>query len=67
MEIDYNKLRSDLIDYLGTAINCYPMVIVEIEEVQKASDYELEKYEKRYNFDLNNYQKGSRYTRYKII
>ena len=66
MNIDYNKLRSDLIDYFGTSINYNPMVIVEIEEVQKASNEELIEYALRYGFDLSNYTKGSTYTRYKI-
>lgn len=67
MDIDYNKLRSDLIDYLGTASSYNPMVIIDIMDVQKATNSELENYAIRYGFNLDNYQKGSSYTRYKIL
>ena len=66
MDIDYEKLRSDLIDYLGTAINYYPMVVEEIQRVQIADNSSLIYYANNYHFDLNNYVKGSTYIRYKI-
>ena len=66
MKIDYDKLRSDLIDYLGTAINYYPMVVVEIEEVKKASDNELLIYARQHSFNVEDYAVGKTYHRYKI-
>ena len=64
--MDYNKLRNDLIDYLGTSINYYPMVIVEIEEVYRANDEGLIRLALRYGFNLDDYNNDKSYTRYKI-
>ena len=66
MNIDYSKLKSDLVDYLGTSINYNPVVVMEIEDVQKASNEELLNFALRYNFDLSNYTKGKSYVRYRI-
>ena len=41
-EIDYDKLREDLIDYYGTAsYNGFPMAIIELTNVENASNDEL--------------------------
>ena len=54
--IDFNKLRNDLIDYLGTAFYAgYGIAIVEISQITLASNEELIKIAKQYGFNLNDY------------
>ena len=57
-EIDYEKLRNDLIDYYGTAsYNEFPMAIIELSNVENASYEELINIAIKNNFNLNNYKK----------
>ena len=57
-EIDYDKLREDLIDYYGTAsYNGFPMAIIELSNVENASYEELINIAIKNNFNLNNYKK----------
>lgn len=57
-EIDYDKLREDLIDYYGTAsYNGFPMAIIELTNVEKASNDELINIALNNNINLNNYKK----------
>lgn len=57
-EIDYEKLRNDLIDYYGTAsYNGFPMAIIELSNVENASYEELINIAIKNNFNLNNYTK----------
>lgn len=57
-EIDYEKLRNDLIDYYGTAsYNGFPMAIIELSNVENASYEELINIAIKNNFNLNNYKK----------
>ena len=57
-EIDYEKLREDLIDYYGTAsYNGFPMAIIELSNVENASYEELINIAIKNNFNLNNYKK----------
>lgn len=57
-EIDYEKLRNDLIDYYGTAsYNGFPMAIIELSDVENASYEELINIAIKNNFNLNNYKK----------
>ena len=61
MNIDFAKLRSDLIAYLGTAFYAgYGVAIVEISEVERASNEQLIELAQRYGFNLENYQKYTR-------
>lgn len=54
--MNYNKLRADLIDYYGTAMfSGFPMAVVELGDVEVASDAELIKIAKNAGFDLKDY------------
>lgn len=56
IKIDINKLRRDLIDYFGTAMfNGFPMSMMELEEVKRASDEELLEIAYKNSFNLNDY------------
>jgi lipase chaperone LimK len=57
MNIDINiaKLRRDLINYFGTAMNNYPMAISELSEMEKASSEKLIEIAEKNNFDLRKY------------
>ena len=57
MGIDYDKLREDLIDYFGTAMTYNPMAVIELSDVESASDYKLEQIAIKNGFDLDNYSK----------
>lgn len=62
MNIDYEKLRNDLIDYFGTAIVYNPMAVIELSNVQNASNYNLIQIALKNGFDLREYeQKTKRY------
>lgn len=61
MDIDYEKLREDLIDYFGTAMKFMPMAIIELSKVENASNEELINIALKNGFDLNEYKvKGYR-------
>ena len=54
--IDVDQLREDLINYFGTAMfSGNPMAMMELEEVKRASDYEVVKIAQKNNVDLRNY------------
>ena len=38
MNIDFEKLREDLKDYYGTAMSFMPMAVVELSQVERASN-----------------------------
>ena len=54
--MNYEKLREDLIDYFGTAMQFYPMAVIELTQVENASDEELEQIANNNGFDLSNYE-----------
>ena len=54
--IDYDKLRNDLIDYLGTASAFNPMAMSDLIRVERASNDELVHIALKNNFDLNKYK-----------
>lgn len=54
-EIDYEKLRKDLIDYYGTASQIFPMAIIELSKVERASNEQLIDLALSNRFDLSNY------------
>ena len=57
LELDYSKLRSDLIDYFGTAMfNASPLAMIELSKVENATPEELIKIALNNNFDLSEYQ-----------
>jgi hypothetical protein len=55
--LDYDRLRRDLVDYYGTAMySGFPMAMMELEQVKRASETELEKFAKKAGVDLRKYQ-----------
>lgn len=57
MDIDYEKLRSDLMDYFGAAMfSGLPMAIVDLSDVEIVSNNELIQIAKKNGFDLTEYQ-----------
>lgn len=56
MEIDYEKLRSDLKDYYGTAMfQGFPTAMFEISAIEKADGEELICIATKLGFDLERY------------
>lgn len=56
MSIDIDKLRSDLIDYFGTAMTSgYGMAVMDLVRVERASAEELVNIAIECGFDLNDY------------
>jgi len=53
--IDIEALRSDLIDYYGSAMTIYPAAVIELIDVKNASDDKLIEIANKNNIDLNNY------------
>ena len=56
MNIDFDKLREDLIDYFGTAMGAFPVAVMNVTEVEKASDRELIRIATQNSFDLSDYE-----------
>ena len=57
MIIDVDKLRDDMEDYYGTAMmNGFPMAMVELSDVETASDRELVDMAVKEGFDLRKYE-----------
>ena len=57
MNIDYEKLRNDLIDYFGEGMQYMPVLIMELSRVGNASNEELVQIAIKNGFDLNKYKK----------
>ena len=54
--IDFEKLRKDLKDYCGTAIfNGLPMAVVNVNQVERASNQELIDVARKLKIDLERY------------
>ena len=61
MEIDFETLRRDLIDYYGTAAtNGFPMAIIEISNIENASNEQLIKIAIQIGLDLDKYNNLNR-------
>lgn len=56
MDIDFDRLRDDLIDYFGSALPIYPVSMMDLIEVENASDEELIQIALNNGFDLDNYK-----------
>ena len=55
--IDYERLRKDLIDYYGTAIPFgFGVAMIEIEKIKRATNEELIVIANKCNFNLNDYK-----------
>ena len=58
MEINTNRLRADLKDYYGTAmLGGFPMAVMEMDVVERASDEELVKLAEKIGLDIRKYYK----------
>ncbi len=57
MNIDFDKLREDLIDYFGTAMGAFPIAVMNVAEVETATDRELIHIATQNGFDLEDYEK----------
>ena len=56
MNIDFEKLRSNLINYFGTAMmSGFGMAVIDLTRVERATDEELIEIALECGFDLNNY------------
>lgn len=59
-EIDFERLREDLVDYFGSAMfNGFPMAVVDVTQVETASTEQLIQIAQANGFDLNNYIKST--------
>ena len=57
MEIDIEKLRKDLIEeYEAIMFNISPSAMIDISEIENASDDELIQFAIRNNFDIRKYE-----------
>jgi hypothetical protein len=55
--LNYDRLRRDLADYYGTAMySGFPMEMMELEQVKRASEAELEKFAKKAGLNSRKYQ-----------
>lgn len=56
MQFDIERLREDLKDYYGTAMfNGFPMAMMEVDKVSRASDEELLRMAEKNGMDLKRY------------
>lgn len=60
-DFDYDWLRSDLMDYYGTAmVGGFPMAVIELGQVERASESELVQIAQKLGYNLNKYFKINR-------
>lgn len=55
IKIDVESLRSDLLNYYGTATPIFPMAMMDVINVEKASLEELIEIAQKNNIDINDY------------
>ena len=55
MNIDYQKLREDLIDYFGSAMGLFPVAVIDVIRIENATNDELVQIAIENGFDLNDY------------
>ena len=58
--MDLERLREDLKDYFGTAISFNPMAVIELSEVESASDDKLISIALKNGFNLSDYEEYKR-------
>ena len=56
MGIDFESLREDLLTYYGTAMEESPMAMIEVIEVEEASENELLEMARNIGFNLDAYR-----------
>jgi hypothetical protein len=54
--IDLELLRKDLMDYFGTAMEACPIAVMELSDVERASDEELICLARKNGLDLRKYE-----------
>ena len=54
-DIDFDSLREDLINYFGTASTSFPMAMVDVVNIQSASNIELLNILNNTTLDINDY------------
>lgn len=57
MKIDYERLRTDLLDYYGTAIGSFSIALMDVIEVERVSEEELVEVAQKLKVDLTKYFK----------
>ena len=55
MEIDFERLRHDLLDYFGSATPFFTIAMADVIRIEKASDIELLNIINETDLDINNY------------
>ena len=56
--LDYDRLRGDLMDYYGTAMcGGFPMAVIDLGKVERASEAELIRIAEKEKYNLNKYVK----------
>ncbi len=60
MNINFDKLRVDLIDYFGSAMGMFPVAMMDVSKVEQATEQELIKLAKQNGFDLRKYEEYRR-------
>lgn len=58
MEINFDRLRSDLINYYGSGIYVYPIALLSVIKVDMCSEEELIKIALSNNFNLEKYKEA---------
>ena len=54
--MDYERLREDLKNYFGSAMQFYPVAVMDLVEVERASDEKLEQIAISCGFNLSDYE-----------
>ena len=59
-EIDFERLREDLVDYFGSAMFAgFPAAVIDVTQVETASNEQLIQIAQQNGFNLNNYIKST--------
>ena len=58
--IDFERLRKDLIDYFGSAMSIYPIAVMDVINLENASEHELIEIAINNNFNLSDYEQLTR-------
>ena len=57
MNINFDKLREDLINYFGAAMGMFPISLMDVSKVEQATEQELIKIAKQNGFYLKKYER----------
>ena len=63
MNIDIDALRQDLITYFGTAMQIYPLAMIDLTKVEHASDNEIVNMAIKNGFNLYDYEITNKHKR----